>query len=212
MTKTQATTKTRAIATKPSTQITLGADNVWRSGKTVWTEAQVIAHAVTLHDAMGVMHVQAFDTRCELGHIFMQKKLQFQVENNTKSDKLFGQWWSQSDWSHIDRRQRYEYVTCATHKAKIKRAFTGEKLNDLSMGSIRLLLQEKAKPKAATPKAATPKGTDAPKASTEADAPKADAPTKLTEATLAKQVTQQLTDSKLSLELFIEQLQVLAQA
>ena len=142
----------------------------------------------------------------------MQKKLQFQVENNTKSDKLFGQWWSTSDWSHIDRRQRYEYVTCATHKAKIKRAFTGEKLNDLSMGSIRLLLQEKAKPKAATPKAATPKGTDAPKASTEADAPKADAPTKLTEATLAKQVTQQLADSKLSLELFIEQLQVLAQA
>ena len=212
MTKTQATTKTRAIATKPSTHITLGADNVWRSGKTVWTDAQVIAHGVTLHDAMGVMHAQAFDTRCELGNIFMQKKLQFQVENNTKSDKLFGQWWSQSDWAHIDRRQRYEYVTCATHKAKIKRAFTGEKLNDLSMSSIRLLLQEKAKPKAATPKAATPKGTDAPKASTEADAPKADAPTKLTEATLAKQVTQQLADSKLSLELFIEQLQVLAQA
>ena len=92
-----------------------------------------------------------------------------------------------------------------------KRAFTGEKLNDLSMGSIRLLLQEKAKPKAATPKAATPKA-DAPKASTEAATPKADAPTKLTEATLAKQVTQQLADSKLSLELFIEQLQVLAQA
>jgi len=212
MTKTQATTKTRATATKASTHITLGADNVWRSGKTVWTDAQVIAHAVTLHDAMGVMHAQAFDTRCELGNIFMQKKLQFQVENNTKSDKLFGQWWSQSDWAHIDRRQRYEYVTCATHKAKIKRAFTGEKLNDLSMSSIRLLLQEKAKPKAATPKASTPKGADAPKASTEAATPKADAPTKLTEATLAKQVTQQLADSKLSLELFIEQLQVLAQA
>ena len=212
MTKTQATTKTRATATKASTHITLGADNVWRSGKTVWTDAQVIAHAVTLHDAMGVIHAQAFDTRCELGNIFMQKKLQFQVENNTKSDKLFGQWWSQSDWAHIDRRQRYEYVTCATHKAKIKRAFTGEKLNDLSMSSIRLLLQEKAKPKAATPKAATPKGTDTPKASAKADAPKADAPTKITEATLAKQVTQQLADSKLSLELFIEQLQVLAQA
>jgi hypothetical protein len=212
MTKTQATTKTSAITSKP-VALKLGADNVWRQGKQVWTDAQVIAHAVTLHDAMGVIHAQAFDTRCELGHIFMQKKLQFQVENNTKSDKLFGQWWSQSDWAHIDRRQRYDYVTCATHKAQIKRAFTSEKLNDLSMSSIRVLLQKKSKKTTAqAPKADTPKSADTPKASAKADAPKADAPTKITEATLAKQVTKQLADSKLSLDLFIEQLQVLAQA